>query len=217
MLSTLIKAGPLQTIGRQLARSVETPVQIQHVRSISKSSEVNSDYMTMRENQSQKTSRDYNSKMQLRLKKVSRWVLPEQFRLFRDLIFSSPRFFPCYLFVTASKASFSDICEWKSVQCNASAVGKKKLQPYLLHYIHKRVMKVKMFTVLFFVSRNNKWWPLQPGEQSRPIAHTQFTRLRNTYQPTFSSNSNGGVVREDCLMLCRFVCLCLPVYVAFPV
>lgn len=72
MLSTLIKAGPLQTIGRQLARSVEAPVQIQHVRSISKSSEVNSDYMTMRENQNQKTSRDYNSKMQLRLKKVSR-------------------------------------------------------------------------------------------------------------------------------------------------
>lgn len=73
MLSTLIRAGSVQTMGRQLARSVEAPVvQIQHVRSISKSSEVNSDYMTMRENQTQKVSRDYNSKLQLRLKKVSR-------------------------------------------------------------------------------------------------------------------------------------------------
>lgn len=72
MLSTLIRAGSLQTMGRQFARSVETPVQMQHVRFISKSSEVNSDYMTMRENQTQKVSRDYNSKLQVRLKKVSR-------------------------------------------------------------------------------------------------------------------------------------------------
>ncbi|XP_062708021.1 farnesyl pyrophosphate synthase [Aedes albopictus] len=72
MLSTLIRAGSLQTMGRQFARSVETPVQMQHVRAISKSSEVNSDYMTMRENQTQKVSRDYNSKLQVRLKKVSR-------------------------------------------------------------------------------------------------------------------------------------------------
>lgn len=95
MLSTFIKAGPLQTIGRQLVRSIETPVPIQHVRAISKSSEVNSDYMTMRENQNQKTSRDYKSKMQLRLKKESRWVLPDQFRLFRDLIFS----LACYFYL----------------------------------------------------------------------------------------------------------------------
>lgn len=73
MLSTLIKAGPLQTVGRQLIRSIEAPIPVQHVRAISKSSEVNnSEYMTMRENQAQKVSRDYHSKMQIRLKKVSR-------------------------------------------------------------------------------------------------------------------------------------------------
>ncbi|XP_062544663.1 farnesyl pyrophosphate synthase [Armigeres subalbatus] len=72
MLSTLVRAGSMQTMARQLARSVETPVQIQHVRSITKSSEVNSDCMTMREHQTQKISRDYNSKLQVKLKKVSR-------------------------------------------------------------------------------------------------------------------------------------------------
>lgn len=80
MLSTLIRAsGPSlhAAIGRQLGRSSEmvTPSfpAIQHVRLISKSNEVNnSDYMTMRENQPQKVSRDYHTKMQIRLKKVSR-------------------------------------------------------------------------------------------------------------------------------------------------
>ncbi|XP_058826673.1 farnesyl pyrophosphate synthase [Topomyia yanbarensis] len=74
MLSTLIRAGPLQAaVGRQLIRSVESPNALQHVRAITKSSEVNnSDFMTMRENQTQKVSRDYESKIQIRLKKVSR-------------------------------------------------------------------------------------------------------------------------------------------------
>ncbi|XP_055528739.1 farnesyl pyrophosphate synthase [Wyeomyia smithii] len=71
MLSTLIRSGP--AAGRQLIRSVETPNSLQHIRAISKSSEVNhSEYMTMRENQQQKVSRDYQSKLQIRLKKVSR-------------------------------------------------------------------------------------------------------------------------------------------------
>lgn len=68
----MIRVGFIQNLGRQLARSIENPMQIQHVRSISKSSEVNSDYMTMREHQTPKVSRDYKSKLQLRLKKVSR-------------------------------------------------------------------------------------------------------------------------------------------------
>lgn len=70
MLSTMIRAGG--SAGRQLIRSAELVPVGHHVRAISKSSEVNSDYMTMRENQPQKVSRDYQSKMQIRLKKVSR-------------------------------------------------------------------------------------------------------------------------------------------------
>lgn len=67
MLSTMLRAGG--SVGRQLIRSAE----VAPVRAISKSSEVNSDYMTMRDNNQQpKVSRDYQSKMQIRLKKVSR-------------------------------------------------------------------------------------------------------------------------------------------------
>lgn len=70
MLSTMIRAGG--SVGRQLIRSAEV-APVATVRAISKSSEVNSDYMTMRDNnQSPKVSRDYQSKMQIRLKKVSR-------------------------------------------------------------------------------------------------------------------------------------------------
>lgn len=68
-MSTMIRAGG--SVGRQLIRTAE--VAPAAVRTISKSSEVNSDYMTMRDNnQAPKVSRDYQSKMQIRLKKVSR-------------------------------------------------------------------------------------------------------------------------------------------------
>ncbi|XP_055610732.1 farnesyl pyrophosphate synthase [Uranotaenia lowii] len=81
MLSTLFRVGgsSLQAIAnRQLIRSSDKMVSglpvAQQARAISKSSEVNnSDYMTIRgEEQPRKASRDYHTKMQIRLKKVSR-------------------------------------------------------------------------------------------------------------------------------------------------